>query len=289
MPLRSLSRLALAFVLLFATLVLTSLFPFQLLDPGWQGRVSRTLLDSASLPLLALALLQIGRWLDPADPLLKRRQRSFSRLAGAAALGFLLLVPLQISANLRLEQASGSGQQERLAQAERQLAAFRQAVQQASSSEALASSLEQLGGPRPAPADLALPLPLLKAQANAALDQVQLSLRRQRAALPAPDPLRQIPDLLRPCTAALIYAFAFASLARGRNNEEEEESLLDQLLFRFQARRLKPRRRFGTTGQRIEADYLRQLHGEDQERPPRAVTRAAGRERPPAPDRGSPG
>jgi hypothetical protein len=172
--LRSLSRLALAFVLLFATLALTTRFPFTPFDPGWQGRLARTLLDSASLPLLALALLPIGRWLDPADPLLKRRQRSFSRLAGAAALGFLLLVPLQISANLRLEQ---------------------------------------LGGPRPAPADL--PLPLLKAQANAALDQVQLSLRRQCAALPAPDPLRQLPELLRPCSAALSYAFAFASLARG--------------------------------------------------------------------------
>ena len=37
------------------------------------------------LSLLALALLQIGRWLDPHDSLLKRRQRSFSRLAAAAA------------------------------------------------------------------------------------------------------------------------------------------------------------------------------------------------------------
>lgn len=188
MPLRSLSRLALAFVLLFATLVLTSLIPLQLLDPAWQGRVSRTLLDSASLPLLALALLQIARWLDPVDPLLKRRQRSFSRLAGVAALGFLLLVPLQISASLRLQQASGTEQSGRIAQAERQLAAFRQAVQQASSAEALASSLEQLGGPRPAPADLALPLPLLKAQASAALDQVQLAIRRH--APPCPPAIR---------------------------------------------------------------------------------------------------
>jgi len=267
MPLRSLSRLALAFVLLLATLVLTSLIPLQLLDPAWQGRVSRTLLDSASLPLLALALLQIGRWLDPADPLLKRRQRSISRLAGVAALGFLLLVPLQISASLRLQQASGSEQSSQLARAERQLAGFRQAVQQASSSEALASSLEKLGGPRPAPADLALPLPLLKAQANASLDQVQLAIRRQRAALPSSNPLRQLPELIRPCVAALILAFAFASMARGRNNDEDEEedSLLDQLLCRSHARRLNPRRRFGTTGQLPDADYLRQLHGEDQE------------------------
>ncbi|MFM8525473.1 MAG: hypothetical protein ACKOCM_07630, partial [Cyanobacteriota bacterium] len=174
--------------------------------------------------------------------------------------------PLQISASLRLQHASGSEQSSQLARAERQLARFRQAVQQASSAEGLASSLEQLGGPRPDPADLALPLPLLKAQANATLDQVQLAIQRQRNALPTSDPLRLLPELIRPCLAALILAFAFASLARGRNNVgEEEESLLDQLLFRFQARRLNPRRRCGTTGQRSEADYLSQLHGEDQE------------------------
>lgn len=261
MPLRSLSRLALAFVLLFATLALTTLFPFTPFDPSWQGRVSRTLLDSASLPLLALALLQIGRWLDPADPLLKRRQRSFSRLAGAAALGFLLLVPLQISANLRLEQASGTEQAGRIDQAERQLAAFRQAVQQASSAEGLASSLEKLGGQRPAPADLALPLPLLKAQTSAALDQVQLSLRRQRAALPAPDPLRQLPELLRPCIAALIYAFAFASLAR--SGEEGGGSLLDQLHYDLSRRGLRLPMNRGGHGSDPEALYRRQLKSDD--------------------------
>lgn len=89
-----------------------------------------------------------------------------------------------------------------------------------------------------------------------------LAIRRQRAALPASDPLRQIPELLRPCIAALILAFAFASMAGG-SQEERKESLLDQLLRRLQARRLA--RRLGARGQQSEADYLRQLHGEEQE------------------------
>jgi len=146
--------------------------------------------------------------------------RSLSRLVPA----YVLLVPLQISASLRLQQAGGAEQAARINQAERQLAGFRPAVQQASSSEALASSLEQLGGPRPAPADLALPLPLLKAQTNAALEQVQLAIQRQRASLPANDPLRQIPELMRPCLASLILAFAFASLARCRSLHDDQES-----------------------------------------------------------------
>ncbi|MFM7547700.1 MAG: HpsJ family protein [Cyanobacteriota bacterium] len=239
--LRSLNRLALALVLLFATFVLTALFPLMPLDPGWQRRLSGTLLDSASLPLLALALLQIAHWLDPDDPLLKRRQRSFSRLAGAAVLGFLLLVPVQISASLRLQQATNAEQSGRLALQERKLARFRQTVEQASSAEGLAGNLNQLGGQRPAPAVLALPLPLLKDQAAASLEQLEISIRRQRAALPSSNPLRQIPELIRPCVAALILAFAFASLARGRL--DTGDTLLDQQLRRMQLKLFAIRRR----------------------------------------------
>lgn len=158
---RSLSRLALVFMVLFIALVAGALFPVRLLDPTWQRDLCRTLLDGGSLPLLALALLQIAGLLDPEDPLLQRRRHRFRRLACAAALGFLLLVPLKISANLRLQQSGGSDQVRRLDRAERQLASFRKAVQDAGSASDLAEGLEKLGGPRPAPADLALPLPLL--------------------------------------------------------------------------------------------------------------------------------
>jgi len=161
-------------------LAITALVPFTPLAPGWQGRLARTLLDSASLPLLSLALLPIGRWLDPADPLLKRRRRSFSRLAGAAALGFLLLVPLQVSANL---------------------------------------CLEQLGGPRPAPSDLALPLPLLKAQVISVFDQSQAQINRERNALPRTGPLRLLPELLRTSLASLILALGYAIFSTSADSD----------------------------------------------------------------------
>jgi hypothetical protein len=90
---------------------------------------------------------------------------------------------------------------------------------------------------------------------------VQLAIRRQRAALPAPDPLRQIPDLLRPCIAALIYAFAFASLARG--SEESGGSLLDQLLRTLSRRGINLPGSSGR-GSDPEAPYRRQLQDNDQ-------------------------
>lgn len=58
MPLRNFSCLALVFVVLFAVLVRGNLFPLQLLNPTWPSRVVAALVNGATLPLTALALLQ---------------------------------------------------------------------------------------------------------------------------------------------------------------------------------------------------------------------------------------
>jgi hypothetical protein len=98
------------FVVLFAVLVLGSLFPVQLLDPAWQRRFGAVLVNAGTLPLTALALLQLAHHLAPRDPRIRKRQQRFAQLAIGAAFGFLLLAPLLISASLRL-QSSGSAEQ----------------------------------------------------------------------------------------------------------------------------------------------------------------------------------
>jgi hypothetical protein len=262
MPVRSFSQLALVFALLFALLVLGSLFPFQPFDAAWQIRVGAVLVNAATLPLLALVLLQLARHLEPRDPRISKRQERFAQLAIAASLGFLLLVPLQISAGLRLQSSGSAVQRSRLGRAERQLAALRQAVAQAGSNTDLGARFQALSGPALAPADLALPLPVLKAQAALALDQAQAQLARQRAALPATDPLRQLPELLRSAGAWLALAGGFAIFAR---RSEEELSLLEGLEERFARlrQRFSARGRQGGRAQRQE-EYLRRLQGGDQ-------------------------
>jgi hypothetical protein len=161
MPIRSLGLLALVLVLFFALQLLTVLLPFQPLDPAWQWRFSNALVSGATLPLLALALLLIAGQLDPVDPLLKQRRRLFSQLAVAAAIGFLLLLPLQLSAGLRQQQATGSAQLSRIASAEQRLTQLRQRTAAAASTAELNAALQKLGGPVLRPSDLAQPLPLL--------------------------------------------------------------------------------------------------------------------------------
>lgn len=125
MPVRNFSRLALVFVVLFAVLVLSSLFPLQPLDPAWQSRLTAVLVNAGTLPLTPLALLQLAHHLDPRDPRITKRLRRFTQLSIDVALCFLLLAPLQICTSLRLQSRGSAEQLSRLARAERQLASLR--------------------------------------------------------------------------------------------------------------------------------------------------------------------
>ena len=148
-------------LVLFASLVAAALFPLQLLDPAWQLRLAAALINSAAFPLLGLALLQIAAELGPHDPLLKNRARLCSQLAVAAALGFLLLLPLQTIAGLQTIRTVNNAQASRIQGAEAKLKALRQAVRGAASNAELSQQLQKLQGPVLRPADISQPMPLL--------------------------------------------------------------------------------------------------------------------------------
>lgn len=252
MPTRSLNPLALVLVVLFGTIAAGSLLPVHPFDPAWQWRVTTMFLNSAPLPLLALALLQIGSVLDPKDHKLQERRRLFARLAVAATIGFLLLIPLGVSAGLRQHSLEDGAKASRITMAEQRLAALRLAVREARSGDDLGERLRQLQGPLLAPSDQSTSLPLLKAQVGAVLDQAQIQIARQRAALPAAPTAALLPELLRNSVASLALAVGFAAFAR---RPGLEVTLLEELQAAL--------RRGGdlrTRGRRItNQDYLRRL------------------------------
>lgn len=261
MPIRSFSRLALVFVALFVTLMTGNLFPLQPGDPSWQTRVIGTLVNSATLPLLALGLLHLAVLLDPKDPRVQQRYQLFCRLAAVASLGFLLLVPLQISAGLRLQQTGGSQQTQRLNQAQRKLDQFRSALSQASSSADLNQRLQRLQAPPLSPADLTLPLPVLKAQVTNAFDQAQSQINRERSALPPADPLLLLPLLLRGSVACLALAFGFAIFALRPGSEEIP--MVDELIMGWETIGAKRKQRARSQTITDEA-YIRKIHDENE-------------------------
>ena len=136
-----LSVVALVLFVLFASLVVPALFPMQLLNPAWQLRLAGTLINTAPFPLLGLALLQIAAELGPHDPQLKNRARLCAQLAVAAALGFLLLLPLQTIAGLQTSRSLNNTQAARIQGAEAKLKALRLAVCGAASNAELSQQL----------------------------------------------------------------------------------------------------------------------------------------------------
>lgn len=93
-------RIGLALILLFVINSLFNLLPLQLLNPAWQTRITDLLISTAPFSLLGMALIFLGEEILEGEPLRWLPVGRIRQLAPLAALGFLLLVPLQINAYL---------------------------------------------------------------------------------------------------------------------------------------------------------------------------------------------
>jgi hypothetical protein len=91
----SLQWIAYALILVFLAQVITAIFPIALIQPEWMVRFSGALRGTASLPLLALGLFMLANTMDGDVSPSSKQINWMRRLATLAALGFLLLIPLQ--------------------------------------------------------------------------------------------------------------------------------------------------------------------------------------------------
>jgi len=231
---RQLSRAGLGLLALFVFSVGTSFLPLRLMEPGWQLRVSSALTNNGSVALLGVLLVAVASWLAPEDDLLLRRNTLLRRLALAAVVGYLLLIPLQTLALWRgVDQGKQRISRERQA-VEARLEAISKAVETAQTPAELQRQLQGLpGAPLLPEAQLAEPMPQLRQRMATALE---LARSRIRATSSEPDPARiqkLITESLRISLSALALAFAFAA---GAQSGVKGQSLLDQLQQLQQAR-----------------------------------------------------
>jgi hypothetical protein len=89
---------AIALFIVFLAILLAAMLPLEILDSRWQVRVISALLGSSSLPLIGVVLMLFANYLDEEFSPFGANIRLIRRLAGIAAIGFLLLIPLQITA-----------------------------------------------------------------------------------------------------------------------------------------------------------------------------------------------
>lgn len=126
----------------FLAQVLPGLFPVALLQPQWMVRASAAIRGTATLPLLGMALLILAYMIDKGVSPASNQLRVIRRLCTMAAIGFLLLIPLQsygTVTSVRRQADESQGQVNKIVQTTNQ-------IQKATNEVELRNAIRQLPG-----------------------------------------------------------------------------------------------------------------------------------------------
>ena len=257
---RGLSLGGIVLIGLYATIVISSCFPVQLLIPAWQLQVGATLINSSPLALMGLMALHLTADLEPEDPVLVWRRSLAAQLAVLASVGFLLLILLLPVSAVRQQQQQISGSASFVRQGYTKLQVWRQVVAKAADTTELQDRLLALSGPVLNDADRQLALPVIKAQVYQVLDQAEAQLARKKQQQPPNNPLLLLPNVLRNAFASFFLAIGFSGLARRPGNDI---SLFMELQEGWHLSRIRKSKAGGKYNQSQEdLDYLGQISGE---------------------------
>jgi len=196
---------------LFVAFLLKLVLPVALLQPAWQLKLANALRTTALFPLLGAVLLLLAQLLRSQSTRLADQVQWMRRLAFFAAIGFLLLIPLQTHAGLKL---LGDGNSVEL-RAMRQVKQVAEEIRLAKSEASLKRAISQLPG-APAQIQGAFTKPLDQVRA-VVLDQLQPQIQRADYRLSEMRKLRLQGGLLGWITdglAALALAVCFAAISQ---------------------------------------------------------------------------
>ncbi|MFN9058358.1 MAG: HpsJ family protein [Cyanobacteriota bacterium] len=216
--------IAYSLILVFLAQVITSLFPLALLQPQWMVRVSTALRGTASLPLLALGLFMLAGLIDEEVLPSGRQLKLMRQIATYAAIGFLLLVPLQ---SYGLVRSINNQVQESQAQLNKLAAAANQ-IQQATTEQQLRQAIREIPGGeqianRPLGADLQTIKTGLLGRLRPTVKRLENQLKdNQNQALQ-----NTVGPLVRDGLISLAYALGFAGIG---GSSQAKPTLLRRLL-----------------------------------------------------------
>ncbi|MCX5953919.1 MAG: hypothetical protein NTZ40_10595 [Cyanobacteria bacterium] len=200
---------ALALFIVFLAILLSAILPLEILDSRWQVRVISALLGSSSLPLIGVVMMLLANYLHEEFSPFGAKIRLLRRLAGFAAIGFLLLIPLQITAGSRLLNQQSGNEVGQL----KVLQAAAEAIRSANNEADLKNALRQLpGAPNNLDRPLAAPLPQVKAAVISRLDPAVKRLETQVEEAKKNRFLKALSIWIRDAGMAAGYAIGFSSL-----------------------------------------------------------------------------
>jgi len=214
---------ALGLFIVFLAILLAAMLPLEILDSRWQVKVISALLGSASLPLVGVVLILFANFIDEGVSPFGSKISLFRRLAGFAAIGFLLLIPLQITAGSRLLNQQSGNEVTQLKTLQRAADSIRLANSEAD----LKTALRQLpGAPSNLDRPLAAPLPQIKDALISRLDPAIKRLQTQVDEAKQNRLQQALGIWIRDAGMAAGYAIGFSGLG----SFKEQGSLLRSLL-----------------------------------------------------------
>jgi hypothetical protein len=211
-----LEALSLALLGIFLAAILVRAWPPKLLDAQWHLALTADLINNGSLALLGALLTPLALAFDPSRKRLRTRNKAFRQWALAAAIGFLLLIPLQVSAGWRLYRTVTSQTEKQSSQSAAKLTELRQAIATATSTQEVQARLQQLAGNNAGltPTQLSTPINQLRQELLARADQVANRLQQNIVATQSSfKPNRLFKETVRIVLSALFYAVGFAFLS----------------------------------------------------------------------------
>ena len=199
------------------------MLPLEILDSRWQVRVISALLGSSSLPLIGVVLMLLANYLDEDLSPFVSNIRLIRRLAGFAAIGFLLLIPLQITAGTRLLNQQSGNEVGQL----KVLQAAADSIRSANNEEDLKNALRKLpGAPNNLDRPLGAPLPQVKTALISRLDPAVNRLQNQVEEAKKNRLQKALGVWIRDAGMAAGYAIGFSGLG----SFKEQRSLLRTVL-----------------------------------------------------------
>lgn len=214
---------ALGLFIVFLAILLAAMLPLEILDSRWQVKVISALLGSASLPLIGVVLMLFANFIDEGVSPFGSKISLLRRLTGFAAIGFLLLIPLQITAGSRLLNQQSGNEVTQLKALQRAADAIRSANNEAD----LKTALRQLpGAPSNLDRPLAAPLPQVKVALISRLDPAVKRLQTQADEAKQNRLQQALGIWIRDAGMAAGYAIGFSGLG----SFKEQGSLFRSLL-----------------------------------------------------------
>ena len=197
--------------------VVLALFPLRLADRQWQLGVLANLVANGSWILIGLVLLHLASMLEPRNRALSQRLMLWRRLAALAAVGYLLIAPLQVTITWLGVDASRNERERLISNSKTQLQSYRDALMGATNLNDLKERLGAIPGAPPLPKQASL-LPYAEVSERLLLqvEQAESRLRQRLESLPPPpNTLELWRQTARGAIASLMLALGFASGAEG--------------------------------------------------------------------------